>query len=113
MTNQEAIEIIKEHIAIHKYKEPHAILIFFASQNLQLVEALEMAISALAEKPISITWSDNTAKKTKLYCRKSGYLCEFATEYGYCQITACVKEPFLPKNGCVKALVDEFGKENR
>lgn len=46
-----------------------------------------------AEKPISITWSDKTARKTKLYCRESGYLCEFATEYGYCQITVCVKEP--------------------
>ena len=47
-----------------------------------------------AEYPISITWSDKTtARKTKLYCKKSGYLCEFATEYGYCQITVCVKEP--------------------
>ena len=46
-----------------------------------------------AEKPISITWSDKTARKTKLFCRKSGYLCEFATEHGYCQITVCVKKP--------------------
>lgn len=26
------------------------------------------------------------------YCRYKGILCEFATEYGYCQITVCVKE---------------------
>jgi hypothetical protein len=38
MTNQEAIKRIKEHIAIHKYRESHAI---------HIVEALEMAISAL------------------------------------------------------------------
>ena len=25
------------------------------------------------------------------YCRYKGILCEFATEYGYCQVTACVK----------------------
>lgn len=25
------------------------------------------------------------------YCRHKGILCEFATEYGYCQVTACVK----------------------
>ena len=56
-------------------------------------ERAEVARWVNAEKPISITWSDKTARKTKLYCRKSGYLCEFATEYGYCQITVCVKEP--------------------
>ena len=55
-------------------------------------ERAEVARWVNAEKPISITWSDRTVKKTKLFCRKSGYLCEFATEYGYCQITACVKE---------------------
>ncbi len=38
MTNQEAIKRIKEHIEIHKYRESHAI---------RIVEALEMAISAL------------------------------------------------------------------
>ena len=38
MSNQEAIKRIKEHIAIHKYRESHAI---------HIVEALEMAISAL------------------------------------------------------------------
>ena len=56
-------------------------------------ERAEVARWVNAEEPISITWSDKTARKTKLYCRKSGYLCEFATEYGYCQITMCVKEP--------------------
>ena len=56
-------------------------------------ERAEVARWVNAEKPISITWSDKTARKTKLYCRKSGYLCEFATEHGYCQITMCVKEP--------------------
>ena len=25
------------------------------------------------------------------YCRYNDILCEFATEYGYCQVTACVK----------------------
>lgn len=49
MTNQEAIKRIKEHIAIHKYRESHAI---------HIVEALEMAISALEKqipvKPIHI-----------------------------------------------------------
>lgn len=49
MTNQEAIKRIKEHIAIHKYRESHAI---------HIVEALEMAISALEKqipvKPIRI-----------------------------------------------------------
>ena len=27
----------------------------------------------------------------KRYCRYKGIMCEFATEFGYCQITACVK----------------------
>lgn len=25
------------------------------------------------------------------YCKYKGIQCEFATEYGYCQITACVR----------------------
>lgn len=58
-------------------------------------ERAEVARWVNAEKPINITWSDKTARKTKLYCRKSGYLCEFATEHGYCQITVCVKEPLV------------------
>ena len=41
MTNLEAIKRIKEHIAIHKYRESHAI---------HIVEALEMAISALEKQ---------------------------------------------------------------
>jgi hypothetical protein len=44
MTNQEAIKRIKEHIAIHKYRESHAI---------HIVEALEMAISALQAQELS------------------------------------------------------------
>ena len=63
------------------------------SEPCKSIENIEVARWVNAEKPISITWSDKTARKTKLYCRKSGYLCEFATEYGYCQITMCVKEP--------------------
>lgn len=27
----------------------------------------------------------------KKYCRYKGTACEFATEYGYCQLTGCVK----------------------
>ena len=27
----------------------------------------------------------------KRYCRYTGKMCEFATEFGYCKITACVK----------------------
>lgn len=26
------------------------------------------------------------------YCRYKGILCEFATEYGHCKVTACVKK---------------------
>jgi hypothetical protein len=43
MTNKEAIKRIKEHIAIHKYRESHAI---------HIVEALEMAISALQAQDV-------------------------------------------------------------
>lgn len=25
------------------------------------------------------------------YCRYKGIACEFATEYGYCELTGCVK----------------------
>lgn len=41
MTNEEAIERINEHIAIHRYNEPHAI---------RVAEALQMAISALEKQ---------------------------------------------------------------
>ena len=27
----------------------------------------------------------------KRYCRYTGKICEFATEFGYCKITVCVK----------------------
>ena len=60
-------------------------------------ERAEVARWVNAEEPISITWSDKTARKTKLFCRKSGYLCEFATEYGSCQITMCVKKPLAER----------------
>ena len=46
MTNQEAIKRIKEHIEIHKYRESHAV---------HIVEALEMAISALQAQELSKT----------------------------------------------------------
>ena len=46
MTNQEAIKRIKEHIVIHKYSEPHAI---------HIIEALNMAISALEERDVPDT----------------------------------------------------------
>lgn len=46
---------------------------------------------------ISITWSDNTLSHSKLYCKKTGYLCEFATEYGYCQLTICAKENVMER----------------
>ena len=58
-------------------------------------ERAEVARWVNAEEPISITWSDKIARKTKLYCRKTGYLCEFSTEYGYCQLSVCVKEPLV------------------
>ena len=58
MTNQEAIERIKEHIAIHKYTELHAI---------HIVEALEMAISALQAQPdVSDTDGDMVSRKLML-----------------------------------------------
>ena len=44
MTNEEAIERINEHIAIHRYNEPQAI---------RIAEALQMAIEAL-EKQIPV-----------------------------------------------------------
>ena len=59
----------------------------------RIKRAVHRIIASLpSTQPISITWSDNTARKTNVYCSKSGYLCEFATEYGHCQLTGCVKE---------------------
>ena len=54
---------------------------------------IDAIMSLPSEQPnnVNITWSDKIPRKTKLYCSMSGYLCEFATEFGYCQITACVK----------------------
>ena len=56
-------------------------------------ERAEVARWVDAEKPLVITWTDKTARKAKKYCKTSGYLCEFATEHGCCQITLCVKAP--------------------
>ena len=46
MTNQEAIKRIEEHIAIHKYRESHA---------MHIVEALDLAISALQAQDVPDT----------------------------------------------------------
>ena len=46
MTNQEAIKRIEEHIAIHKYRESHA---------MHIVEALDIAISALQAQDLQLT----------------------------------------------------------
>lgn len=46
MTNQEAIKRIEEHIAIHKYRESHA---------MHIVDALDMAISALQAQDVPET----------------------------------------------------------
>ena len=46
MTNQEAIKRIEEHIAIHKYRESHA---------MHIVEALDIAISALQAQDLQST----------------------------------------------------------
>ena len=42
----------------------------------------------------TIATDTNVDDKTgmKRYCRYHGIMCEFATEYGYCQITACAKK---------------------
>ena len=54
MTNQEAIKRIKEHIAIHKYRESHAI---------HIVEALEKAISALQAQEIKHSIESSPTQK--------------------------------------------------
>ena len=46
MTNQEAIKRIEEHIAIHKYRESHA---------MHIVDALDLAISALQAQDVPDT----------------------------------------------------------
>ena len=42
MTREEAVKILENHINVHKYREPRAVYI---------LEALEMAIQALEQKP--------------------------------------------------------------
>lgn len=34
----------------------------------------------------------------KRYCRYKGVMCEFATEYGYCQLTSCVQYRIFVQN---------------
>ena len=67
MTNEEAIERINEHIAIHRYNEPQAI---------RIAEALQMAIEALKEQPER---SQNTSSKQAVLETlgvKTGETCE-------------------------------------
>ena len=67
MTNQEAIERINEHIAIHRYNEPQAI---------HIVEALQMAISALEKqipkKPMHINKNKEVDGNWKKICPACG-----------------------------------------
>lgn len=53
-------------------------------------EAIRVAIKALEEQT-KITWSNKDLQRFTRYCKNTGYACEFATEYGYCQLTVCVK----------------------
>jgi hypothetical protein len=63
MTNKEAIKRIKEHIAIHKYRESHAI---------HIVEALDMAITALqAQEAKHSTESSLTQKALDTISRRA------------------------------------------
>lgn len=32
------------------------------------------------------------AVQIKRYCKQTGQMCEFATDFGYCQLTACSKQ---------------------
>ena len=58
MTNQEAIKRIEEHIAIHKYRESHA---------MHIVEALDLAISALQSQDVPDTnVSDMISRKAAI-----------------------------------------------
>ena len=54
MTNQEAIKRIEEHIAIHKYRESHA---------MHIVEALDLAISALQSQDVPDTNVGDTVSR--------------------------------------------------
>jgi len=42
-------------------------------------------------KPVTITWADKEQREFRPYCKKTGYLCEFAAPDGSCRITCCVK----------------------
>lgn len=81
MNNQEAIQRIKEHIAIHKYRESHAI---------HIVEALEMAISAL-EKQIpkrviaeGNAYADGAMVYDTFYCPSCDHCMEEDELQDYC-----------------------------
>ena len=53
MTNQEAIKIIKDLIAIHKYSKEHiAVHKYGELHAIHIVQALEMAIKALEQPEI-------------------------------------------------------------
>ena len=81
MTNQEAIKRIEEHIAIHKYRESHA---------MHIVEALEMAISALEKQIPEIPKYKEEDRFVKncfawyTYCPKCR--CEINTGDMYCAV---------------------------
>ena len=63
MTNQEAIKRIEEHIAIHKYRESHA---------MHIVDALDLAISALQAQDSLIARLKAEAIKRNILYMKSG-----------------------------------------
>ena len=64
MTNEEAIERINEHIAIHRYNEPQAI---------RIAEALQMAVEALEHPEEMLTCEGckyNDGRKINSPCSK-------------------------------------------
>ena len=75
MTNEEAIDRIREHMAIHKLNEPRAV---------KITEALNMAIEALkAEQPKWIPVSERLPKKEDI-----PYDCLVTLEHGVvCEAT--------------------------
>ena len=81
MTREEAIARIKEHIAIHKYRESHAIYI---------VESLEMAISALEKQipkkptvPVD-TWLCPSCGESVEYQQKLGDNVLYHGQHDFC-----------------------------
>lgn len=74
MTNGEAVKRIKEHIAIHKYRESHAIYI---------VEALDMAISALEERDVPDT---NVGDIISRQAAIENSFEVYTKEYGWCEV---------------------------